>query len=80
MCICIQTGTNPYWYQPDKLDIFTDSDDKSNASTSTTTTATNKPPIQQILNPYNMAPPIGQPQTILSTLTLWICPHDPHKN
>jgi len=52
MRLRIQTGTNPYWDQPEEHDIFTDSDDKSQESSSTATTEPNDPQVQQIINPY----------------------------
>jgi len=80
MRLCIQTGTNPHWDQPDKYNIFTDSDNKSQESSSTVTTKPNDPQVQQIINPYTAAICNAQPRKILSTLTLWICTDQNHNN
>jgi len=61
MRICIQTGRNPYWDQPDEPDNFIDSDDESNASTTTTNTTSNELPARQIINPYTPIPSTRQP-------------------
>ncbi len=72
MRLRIQTGINPHWDQPEEYNTFTDSDEETQDSSSIATTETTAPQVHQIINPYITAPCNAQPQTILSTLTLWI--------